>query len=129
MKLVQTKKPQHRFTFSKTGGYHGKLTMKHNLLTDEIHCSSILINLMGMKHHKNNGREVFPMDEDDLIEAIYYTINHEFLHLAMYIADEHDGLTQENYIYRMIGNGHNEYFNEAYNIPIDEEVERLTKDE
>ena len=52
---------------------------------------------------------------------------HEIFHIIIKNSCHMKSLEEENIIYRMLGNGGNEFFNEFYRIPINEEVERLTK--
>ena len=58
-------------------------------------------------------------NEDDMIEKIYYTMNHELIHVIQNLHKEitHINHASEREVYHMIGNGKNKFFHEFYNIP------------
>jgi len=77
--------------------------------------------------HKNRGKSHLikanlnpnNMKDEDYIEDIAYTLNHEFIHLASNRAKRTNHKQGEYQVYYMINNGGNNYFHDFFKIKRD----------
>lgn len=118
---------QQRFMFSK--GYAGRIHLKRERKTGKIWASSLLVSLKAMNNHENDGVNHTPIRNDqDAIDRVAYTLNHEWLHYAFRKVNHQNNIEQERMIYASIGNGGNQFLNKHYRIALNPVVEELTND-
>jgi len=115
-------------SFHKPRAY-GKCSVFVNRLTKEIVRESITVYLKAFTNglHKNQGKRHLikarlnpnNMSDENMIEDISYTINHEFIHLISNRAYRQNHKQGEYIVYYMINNGGNNYFHDFFKIKKD----------